>query len=194
MDNTVKLYFFDTRPLSLDDIYHLDLLTTEDLKEMEKYKCTEMKKEKIASLYLKKKYIGDFSLNQYGKPISKDKYFNISHSHGLVAIAISKEYEIGIDIELIEERKKDLGDFICTSEERAYIGEIKGFFEIWTSKESMVKCIGIGIRSKIKEIPALPINGLKEYQGDFYYSKCFKKDDFIISITVKNNTHFDVEM
>lgn len=190
---SVQLIIFDVRDVTIDRLSKLNFLVEKDLNEVNKYKSLEIKKEKLASLYLKNKYIGDYSYNEYGKPLSDKMHFNITHSHGVVVLALC-EYDIGVDIERIEERKDNLAKYISTQEELDYIKGFREFFEVWTSKESLMKCIGVGIRCKVKEIPALPINGSKEYRGEKYYSKSLERDNFILSITVKNDTDFEIEI
>ena len=190
---SVQLIIFDVRDVTIDRLSKLNFLAEKDLNTVNKYKPLETKKEKLASLYLKNKYIGDYSYNEYGKPLSDEKRFNITHSHSVVVLALC-EYDIGVDIERIEERKDNLAKYISTQEELDYIKGFREFFEVWTSKESLMKCIGVGIRCKVKEIPALPINGLKEYKGEKYYSKSLERDNFILSITVKNDTDFEIEI
>ena len=189
----VQLIIFDVRDISIDRLSKLNFLTEKDLNTVNKYKPLETKKEKLASLFLKNKYIGDYLYNEYGKPLSDKTHFNITHSHGVVVLALC-EYDVGVDIEHIEERIDNLAKYISTQEELSYIKGFKEFFEVWTSKESLMKCIGVGIRCKVKEIPALPINGLKEYRGEKYYSKSLERDNFILSITVKNDTDFEIEI
>ena len=74
-----------------------------------------------------------------------------------------------------------------------YIGnDLRRFYEIWTSKESLMKCIGTSVRTKMKDIPGLPINCGKEFNGS-YYSKCIViNDEYICSITIKGNETFNV--
>ena len=51
--------------------------------------------------------------------------------------------------------KEDLKRYISTDEEYEYIKDDKSFFEIWTNKEALSKCIGIGLTKKVKEIPVV---------------------------------------
>ena len=189
----VTLIIFDVREVSFECLSKLNFLAKKDLDEVKKYKPLETKKEKLASLYLKNKYIGEYSYNEYGKPLSDKKCFNITHSHGVIVLAMC-EYDIGVDIERIDERKDNLAKYISTPEELSYIKGFREFFEVWTNKESLMKCIGVGIRCKVKEIPALPIEGKKEFKGETYYSKSLEKDNFILSITVKNESDFEIEI
>ena len=74
-----------------------------------------------------------------------------------------------------------------------YIDNEKKFYEIWTSKESIVKSLGKGLFKKVNEIPALPINGIKIFDGITYSSKIIENDSYVISVTLKANEDFNIE-
>lgn len=78
--------------------------------------------------------------------------FNVSHSDGLVAIAVSAEAEVGIDVERvrdipewleISERLFPAPEFarLCATAEEQRMAE---FFHIWTRTEARLKAIGDG--------------------------------------------------
>ena len=190
----VKLYLFDSRTSGFDNIFSSLFLSDEDIDHLERYKIEEVKKEKALSLHFKNKYIGEYSINEYGKPISKNIYFNISHSHGIVVLATSSKYDVGVDIEVIRDKKDDLARFISNEEEYQYIKSDKNFFEVWTSKESLSKCVGTGIRNNIKSIPSFPLNGRKTFNNETYFNKLIEKDDYVISITLKTKEDFEIEV
>ena len=189
----LKVIFVNTNTNSLESLLSSKYLTLDNKKEISRFLLEETKKEKAASFILKNKYIGEYHLNEYQKPIS-DKYeFNISHSKGVV-VFIKDNTPIGIDIEKIREVETDLIDYISNKEEKEYITNKEKFYEIWTNKESLVKCIGTGIVDKIKEIPSLPLNSKKEYKNKKFYSKTIKYLDYIISISRKDNKPFDIKI
>ena len=188
----VDIYIVDTRNIDISFMYNY--LSDVDLKDLQRYQVEEVKKEKTASKYLKNKYIGEYSFNEFGKPISKNLFFNISHSHGLVVLAINKDREIGIDIELVKLAPEDLRQYISSSIEREYIKDDESFAKIWTSKESLLKAIGTGINTKINTVPALPVDGVREYLNEKYYSHCIKIDDYICSITLKGKEDFNIKI
>lgn len=192
--NIVSLYIIDARNKSIEELNLDRFLTKEDKDFFASFVKEETQKEKLVSLYLKKKYIGDFYLSMDDKPLSKDKFFNISHSKGVIALAISKDYPIGLDVELIRDYKDDLAKYISNDEEYKYIKDNKSFFEIWTSKEALVKCLGSGLKDNVKNIPALPIVGSKEYKGKTYHSKSAIIDDLVISIALATSEDFKVEI
>jgi 4'-phosphopantetheinyl transferase len=101
----------------------------------------------------------NFEVNSYGKPYILlpqdciDLHFNISHTEGLVACAVSRKYVVGIDI---ENSLRDLDNLIsdpgifAVSEMRAMrqLSEFERkqhFFSLWTLKEAYIKARGIGL-------------------------------------------------
>ena len=70
----------------------------------------------------------------------------------------------------------------------------ENFFEVFTSKESLIKCIGNESLDNIKEITPLPLDGIKTYKGSAYNSKILKYKDYIISITVQDREDYIVKI
>lgn len=178
----LTLLFVDTNTKSLESLLLSSFLSDENIKELSRYKLEETKKEKAVSMILKNKYVGEYSLNEFGKPISKNCYFNISHSKGYV-VFIKDIVPIGIDIEKIRPVEEDLINYISSSEEKKYITSDLKFYEIWTNKESLTKCLGTGIKVKIKDIPSHPLNDTKIYKGKNYRSVTIKYLDSVITVT-----------
>ena len=189
----IKVTFCDTNRLSLENILSSSFLCDSDISNLRRFKVEETKKEKACSLIFKNKYVGEYHLNEFDKPLSDSIYFNISHSKGAV-VFIKDDFPVGIDIEKIRPVEDNLVDYISSKEEREYIKDEIGFYEIWTNKESLTKAIGTGIKTKIKEIPGLPIKGIKEYQGKKYYCYTVKYKDYIISVTRENIEPFEIEI
>ncbi len=102
-----------------------------------------------------------FSVNAHGKPglspefkgsISDDLCFNLSHSHGMVACAISRCCEVGVDVEDIHRKvnfsiaRRFFSSFEAGGVETAEGEEKKKrFFDIWTLKEAYIKAVGKGL-------------------------------------------------
>ena len=92
----------------------------------------------------------EFKTSENGKPYIEnysDFNFNISHTSGAIAIAIS-DSPVGIDIEKIRKADFRVAKRFFTEKENEYIKAQNSdtrFFEIWTAKEAYFKCIGTGI-------------------------------------------------
>ncbi|WP_459500588.1 4'-phosphopantetheinyl transferase family protein [Bacillus sp. C1] len=111
-----------------------------------------------AELKIKNKDI-KFQKNEYGKPSLKEYpefHFNISHSGDFVVCAIDDK-PIGIDIEEIRHIEyEEIARNFFTLNEFEYIMKqnlndgLSKFYEIWTLKESYIKCCGQGLSIPLK--------------------------------------------
>ncbi len=100
-----------------------------------------------------------FEASAQGKPhlIGESAYaelkFNLAHSHELAIVAITRGYEIGVDIEYIRPNPDMDGiatRFFSPSEYAAYAElpqehKTIGFFNCWTRKEAFIKALGEGL-------------------------------------------------
>lgn len=98
-----------------------------------------------------------------GKPYvlnSPELHFNLSHTHGLVACAVSKVGPIGVDVE--NPQRETISElawprFFC-SEELAWLGGLNGdekraaFLRLWTHKEAVMKADGRGMKIGIRNV------------------------------------------
>ena len=90
--------------------------------------------------------------DRHGKPHpanTPDVHFNISHSKDLVVCAIS-DRPVGVDIEIVRAHKPAVAKRFFHEDEQQFMttasdGSDKGFFMIWTMKESFVKWQGKGL-------------------------------------------------
>ena len=131
--------------------------------------------------------------NDMGKPFFENgPHFNISHSGRYIVMAVSDK-EIGVDIE--ESVEKDMSSLvrIFNETEAKMLKEHADFYYLWCAKESLIKCMG-GSINKIKEIPSLPLNGIKTFKGHDYQCKAFVYEKHIISITRESNEGFEVKI
>ncbi len=100
-----------------------------------------------------------FGYNPYGKPSLIPEQggdtlrFNLSHSHGLALIAITKNRDIGIDIERIRRdfSYQPIAESFFSPLENAVLRSLpqhlqhKAFFTCWTRKEAYIKAVGKGL-------------------------------------------------
>lgn len=97
----------------------------------------------------------EFSYGAKGKPSlanNPELQFNISHSHDIAVFAFTKTHEIGIDIEKFESEYKDsVAKRFFSAEENSELEKLplseraKAFYQIWASKEALIKAIGQGL-------------------------------------------------
>lgn len=125
----------------------------------------------------------NFKIDKNGKLyLANSKiYLNIAHGGNYVIAGISDQ-PIGVDVESIRREKKywQIVDLVFNQNEkkkfRHSIRKKKPFYQVWTTKESYVKCIGKGLQIGMTTID---ISAL-EKQG--YYFKLFflKKHQFAV--------------
>ena len=192
MEN-VKLLILD---INLANAYHHFLM--KNLSEEQKEKALRFKNEKDQMRCLLSSYlINQLSKEQLqksetGKPYYPNgPYFNISHSGKYVVMAIANQ-EVGIDIEEDIEKNMDILLKIFNEAETKMIKEHADFYYLWCAKESLIKCMGSSI-SKIKEIPSLPLNGLKTFKGIDYQCQTFIYDKHIVSLTKVGKEPFEIK-
>lgn len=107
----------------------------------------------------------DFSLNDYGRPAIcwprsvGGLEFNLSHTDGLVACAISPLPLVGVDVERLS-CPRDLHSLMRFSFSPREIGQVKlgapdggcdGFFTLWTLKEAYIKARGLGLSVPLQD-------------------------------------------
>lgn len=107
-----------------------------------------------------------FSANAYGRPQLANGHpsaaglsFNISHTGGLIALAVGRTRELGVDVENCVARAVAPGvaDHFFSAAEAAELAGVAParrqdrFFEYWTFKESYIKARGMGL--------SLPLDG-----------------------------------
>lgn len=88
--------------------------------------------------------------DDYGKPsMPYGIHFSIAHSGDWVVVALSKDAEVGLDIEEI--RQVDFEDFRTVftpgqwSEVEASAQPLQAFFRLWAQKEAVIKADGRGM-------------------------------------------------
>lgn len=191
---TVKLYVADT---DLGKKHFQFLLENVSVGQKEKALRYANEIDQIRSLlssYLKNQLSREELLkNENGKPyFANGPYFNISHSGKYVLMGVSTA-EIGVDIEEI--KNKDMSSLvrIFNEAEAKMIKEHSDFYYLWCAKESLIKCMGLSV-GKVREIPGLPLNGLKTYKGKDYQCKSFIYDKHIVSITREGNEEYEIDI
>lgn len=184
--------------LDIEQAFHHKKLLLEKINDSQKEKAFRYKNEidqirSMASSYLMNSLSKEPLLfNDTGKPFFKDgPFFNVSHSGKYIVMVVSDK-EIGVDIE--ENIDKDMSSLnrIFNEAESKLLKEHTDFYYLWCAKESLIKCMGSSI-NKIKEIPSLPLNGIKTFKGKDYYSQTFVYDKHIVSITRETNEPFEIK-
>lgn len=99
-----------------------------------------------------------FRYGDRGKPyleVEPPVWFNLSHSADLAAVAVSTDFELGVDIERLRPVRRDLPDRYFSRSEAAALAALEGdawraaFFRCWTRKEAFIKALGEGMRQPL---------------------------------------------
>lgn len=113
-----------------------------------------------------------FSTNAYGCPAianaqAGDLSFNLSHTHSLIVLAVTRGRAVGVDVENVRAREVSIGiaDRFFAPQEVAALNTVPPqdqqdrFFEYWTFKEAYIKARGMGL--------SLPLDKFSfHYAGD----------------------------
>lgn len=168
-DSWVQAIVIRTQEYSVDHLLHL--LSSEEYKKYSSLKVAQHKHDYALAHLLKRRvlagYLGEkkpqqlqFDHSRFGKPrLTKQAlHFNISHSHGFVALAFSQAAPCGIDIEKHRalSHHRSLINASMTATEQLAISTHKtpaqAFFQRWVAKEAFIKAQGIGLTQPLQDI------------------------------------------
>lgn len=168
----------------IDDERHLDdmrcLLSDEELAQERRFFFADDRKRYLVTRAMVRTVLSryaplppdawTFSKNDYGRPAIADAIisdeplarglaFNLSHTRGLIALAVARGRDLGVDVENLSIRNisLDVADRFFSTIEVEDLARVpahaqqKRFFEYWTLKESYIKARGMGL--------SLPLDG-----------------------------------
>lgn len=107
-----------------------------------------------------------FAANAYGRPEidaapadAADLRFNVSHTRGLIAMAVGRGRELGVDVEHLSLREvsQAVAERCFAREEVADLARVEPcrrqdrFFEYWTFKEAYIKARGMGLSLPLEQ-------------------------------------------
>jgi 4'-phosphopantetheinyl transferase len=149
-----------------------------------------------------------FASEASGKPFLIDQselQFNIAHTRGLVACALSLAGPIGIDVESTDSER----DIDAISEKHFALTEVTQlraceevahrqmrFTELWTLKEAYLKALGAGLLRSLDEI-AFHFSGASDLQAttqgnsihvDWKFGLFAPLDNYRLAVAVRTNT------
>lgn len=151
-EDTHCVSIFNFQPYSLNQL--LELLPDNGALysvQLDKFSSEHRKREWLAVRVLICNMIGEIkeiSYEESGKPFLADNSYqiSISHTRGYVAVIISKNRRIGIDIEILGERALKVAHKFVDDTELIYpetdkITRAEMLTMIWSAKETMYKCM-----------------------------------------------------
>lgn len=99
--------------------------------------------------------------------------FNMSHTEGLIALAVARGTELGVDVEFHDPGRAtgSIAKRFFSERENAWLSTLSGdaytrsFFRIWTLKEAYLKARGTGLRLSLGGFFVLPESEALENWG-----------------------------
>ncbi len=137
-------------------------------------------------------------------PAMPNHQVSISHSQGIsMSVAFAEAHPVGIDIEQVTNRNREVMRNQLTTKEEALLKGIRlddtwGYTLLWSIKESLSKVIktGMMIDFSLLEVNTLSVKGIREYVGTFsqfgqYQAISFSLGDYVVSITLPKRSIVD---
>lgn len=180
----MRLYLADINKINLE---RTGEISPERAAQAENFRKDDDKKRCIAGGLFFKRFLGDAEIktNKYGKPISENGlWFNLSHSGEYVLFALS-DNEVGCDIEQIRHISAEhTGKIIFSDNEMNMLKNSADktgvFFDLWTKKESLLKCIGEGFHRSGKSVDVS--GNIFSENGKEYYFRTWHFSDYTITV------------
>lgn len=127
--------------------------------------------------------------------------FNLSHTHGLVALAVTRGRLVGVDVERVDRvLREDVAGRHFAPEEvhdlRALPAEAqpRAFFEYWTLKEAYIKARGMGLAIPLADFaftlapPAPPtirfVEGFDDHAGRWQFWQAWPTTEHRLALAV----------
>ena len=113
----------------------------------------------------------DIEYSEYGKPHFNDKFhFSISHSNNIVVGFFSTQQHVGVDTQYhIPINWADYRNVLSPTDMELIVqssDKKKIFFELWSTKESIVKAEGTGISTELSEVQLIKNGGFLKSMAD----------------------------
>ncbi|MGS2718002.1 4'-phosphopantetheinyl transferase family protein [Eionea flava] len=170
------IYFAKTADFDVDSLSVV--LSEEENAKAGRFRQLEDRQLQILAHSLKRavlsKYLSvspaslEFSTEFNGKPVCvypNAPYFNLTHSHGWVALAVSMYSQVGVDIEFERSniRIDDIVARVASPQELSIYqcseDPMQAFLCLWTQKEALSKACGLGLSVGPPSIPSSSVTG-----------------------------------
>ena len=176
MSKTITVDIWTLDPRSATPAQHAACLESLDRTERErhaKFRFDHLRRDYAVAHHLVRWCLSDrvrpadwrFRIGKHGRPSvahplsDKGVHFSLSHTDGCVAVATSREANLGVDVERAEPRPgllESAHEYFAEPELAALRAlpddeQMPRFFDLWTLKESYIKARGLGL--------AIPLHG-----------------------------------
>lgn len=180
----VQVWIAEPQALSLEFLLETygDILSEEELQRCHRFHFEDDRKHFVAAHALLRNalahYMGclphqlNFVKGINGKPELAPQgnqpapRFNLSHTRGMVACALTAEHNCGIDVEGIRPMKQldGVAETVFSTEELGCLdnagwddaSRLQVFFRLWTLKEAYIKATGLGMSAPLQQISIDP--------------------------------------
>jgi 4'-phosphopantetheinyl transferase len=150
-------------------------LSADEKERANKYRTQQLRNRFVTARGRLREILGDyigvspneieFTYNSFGKPSIHPKHaspvqFNLSHSQDRLAIALTENVRVGIDIERHSDIR-ELPKLILSDQELKLFNDLpesdraEQLFRVWTLKEAYLKGLGCGLNNCIRAIEVL---------------------------------------
>lgn len=128
-------------------IDYLDHLTELEQERFFRFKHVQRRREFVATRILRQRIFGfqHIHYDAVGAPYIEDEgYISISHSPGLVGIALNPDYRVGLDLEFPREKIVAIAPkFISSAEYNIFdTHDYREMTRVWSAKEALYKLAG----------------------------------------------------
>ena len=191
----VNVYVISASLIKENLSFVLPYISKQRREKAEKY---AFEKDQILSLgaaYLLKRFLPSENIKETtsGKPyLEGGPLFNVSHSNEYAVLAIHPFRDIGVDIEKIDDKNTRAIDYVLSDEEKG-VSDTNILFQIWSNKESLIKCVSTGLKD-IKSIKGLPLDGVRVFNNESFYSKTMIYEGYSLSVTLKGKEPFNINI
>jgi 4'-phosphopantetheinyl transferase len=175
---------------------YLDHLTEQETERYFTFTHIKRKMEFVATRILRHRIFGftHIHYDAYGAPyIEGEGFISISHAKGLVGIAFSKDFPVGLDLEKIDTRLLKLCSKFLSLEEKESLNTSSALemTKVWSGKEALYKIAGRKgiIFSTELHLSLLENNRWKGriHSGDKIHHteiSIFTLDDLVVSVNI----------
>lgn len=170
-----------------------------DLSTIENYHSEERKKQWLAVRILTHKLVPHLKIryNASGKPYLEGLAISISHSHQFIAVAVNPAGDVGIDLQILDQKVMRIQRKFANPKEIESIGESLHLTTLlWSVKEAMYKLYGDGSPYFEKDYD-VRFNGLKRAECEMKYNEAYIQKEvelqhfknFVIALVKDVNVH-----
>lgn len=172
-ENEIHIWVIDANETNHYEHYE-DFLNENERLRVKNFLCENLKKNHMVSHFATRNILSHYLnippaqipiiYSEHHKPYLRENptqvQFNLSHSHGISLLGITKAFKIGMDIEKIEaiQNQSDVEKMILSQNEYNWLSsrpsseKCESFYRLWTAKEAVMKGFGAGFHFGIENV------------------------------------------